>query len=93
MVGPVQKGEVVPGGASGEDSAHGVPKSKFLSVKTVGRRRAALTPAECVRRSWILEQEVDKLNPHPRPRGFVFKARTWEDWSVWRSSQANPRLW
>ncbi len=40
-----------------------------------------------------LEREVDLLNPFPRPRGFVFKARTWQEWEKWRASQDNPRLW
>ena len=41
----------------------------------------------------LLQQQLDLLNPYPRPRGFVFKARTWEDYARWRREQANPRLW
>ena len=30
------------------------------------------------------------MNPWPRPRGFVFKARTWGDYERWRAEHANP---
>ncbi|MCZ7641186.1 MAG: hypothetical protein M5U12_37135 [Verrucomicrobia bacterium] len=67
-------------------------------MKTVGRRRtaddtAALEPVEALRRAWALQQQADLLNPYPRPRGFVFKAKTREEYERWRRSQANPRLW
>jgi len=64
------------------------------TVKVVGKRSEnASTPREWRRRAWTLQQQADKLNPHPRPRGFVFKARTWADYEQWRRSQSNPRLW
>lgn len=62
-------------------------------AKIVGQRRGPQTPAEFHARSVRLEREVDLLNPFPRPRGFVFKARTWQEWEKWRASQDNPRLW
>jgi hypothetical protein len=67
-------------------------------MKTVGTRLTAaeaarLTPEEALRRAWALQQQTDKLNPYPRPRGFVFKARTREEYENWRRSQTNPRLW
>ena len=49
-------------------------------------------PAECLRRAWRLERELNLLNPFPRPRGFVFKAKTWEEWHAWRAAHENPRL-
>ena len=67
-------------------------------VKVVGNRRTTLNtgpldPAEALRRATVLQQQADQLNPYPRPRGFVFKARTWEDYARWRREQVNPRLW
>jgi hypothetical protein len=49
-------------------------------IKKVGHRRPPETPAERLARSHQLELEVDRLNPWPRPRGFVLKAKTWEDY-------------
>ena len=62
--------------------------------KIVGtRRRQPATPAEYVARAVILQRQVEVMNPFPKPRGFVFKARTWEDFERWRREQDNPRLW
>ena len=67
-------------------------------MKIVGHRRRSddmtlLTPAEAWRRASVLQAQADLLNPYPRPRGFVFKAKTWEDYERWRKAQTNPRLW
>jgi hypothetical protein len=63
-------------------------------MKIVGqRRREPATPAECVARAVILPRQVDLMNPFPKPRGFVFKARTREEYGRWRKAQDNPRLW
>lgn len=67
-------------------------------MKTVGTRRtsedlAPISPEEAVRRATILQQQADLLNPYPRPRGFVFKAKTREEYEHWRRAQSNPRLW
>lgn len=62
-------------------------------VKVVGKQRSSADPVDCFRRGQILQQQVDKLNPFPRPRGFVFKARTYEEYERWKKAQANPRLW
>jgi hypothetical protein len=62
-------------------------------VKIVGQRRAPGTPAERLREAAVLIQAAEKLNPHPRPRGFVFKARTYAEYERWRREQENPRLW
>ena len=66
------------------------------ATKTVGRCLAARRtqgPAEFLERAWRLQQQVDASNPYPKPRGFVFKARTWADYEAWRRQQKNPRLW
>ncbi len=64
-------------------------------TKTVGRVKNPedSTPEENLRKALALIREMDRINPYPRPRGFVFKARTWDDYEKWRKSQDNPRLW
>jgi hypothetical protein len=67
-------------------------------MKVVGVRRrsddaSGVRPEEALRRAAVLQTQVERLNPFPRPRGFVFKARTWEEYERWRQAQANPRLW
>lgn len=67
-------------------------------MKVVGTRRtsedlAPMAPEEALRRAAILQAQADLLNPYPRPRGFVFKAKTREEYEHWRKAQANPRLW
>jgi hypothetical protein len=67
-------------------------------MKAVGHRHRSddptpLPPAEAVRRAGVLQAQAELLNPYPRPRGFVFKARTREEYERWRKSQSNPRLW
>jgi hypothetical protein len=67
-------------------------------VKVVGTRRRAdemsgVTPEDALRRAAVLQRQANLLNPFPRPRGFVFMARTWEEYARWRGEQANPRLW
>jgi hypothetical protein len=63
-------------------------------MKIVGtRRRQPATPAECVARALVLQRQMEVMNPFPKPRGFVFKARTRQDFEQWRRAQDNPRLW
>jgi len=67
-------------------------------MKIVGRRRTSedltpISPEEAFRRATILQEQAERINPFPRPRGFVFKARSREEYERWRKSQANPRLW
>ena len=62
-------------------------------TKTVGKRKTAESPEECLRRAHALIQQMDLLNPYPRPRGFVKKFRSYEDYARWRAEQSNPRLW
>ena len=72
--------------------------SDTLPMKIVGKRRLSedLTPTapeDAFRRATILQAQAELLNPYPRPRGFVFKAKTREEYDRWRKSQSNPRLW
>ena len=62
------------------------------NIKVVGRRRK-LSPAECLRRAQMLQEFAESRSRFPRPRGFVFKAKTREEYERWRRSQPNPRLW
>jgi hypothetical protein len=67
-------------------------------MKIVGRRPTtgdltAISPSEALRRATILQAQADLLNPYPKPRGFIFKARTREEYDRWRKGQTNPRLW
>ncbi len=67
-----------------------------MKEKIVGRRRSQSSlrdPAKGYWRAEQLIQEMNILNPYPRPRGFVFKAKTREEYESWRSKQRNPRLW
>ncbi len=70
----------------------------ILAVKIVGQRNSSenlmpLRPQEAVRRAAVLQAQAELLNPYPRPRGFVFKAKTREEYARWRQAQSNPRLW
>lgn len=63
-------------------------------LKIVGkRRRSSESPAENLFRADVLQRQLDVLNPYEKPRGFVFKARTWEIFDAWRNAHPNPRLW
>jgi hypothetical protein len=67
-------------------------------MRIVGKRRTSedLTPSspeEAWGRAARLQAQAELLNPYPRPRGFVFKAKTREDYERWRQAQKNPRLW
>jgi len=52
-----------------------------------------LGAAEYHRRALRLWQQMERLNPNKRPRGFVFKAPTRALYEEWRRAQLNPRLW
>ena len=62
-------------------------------IKMVGQRTPPVSPDECLRRAWRLQQQAERLSPYPPARGFVFKAKTWADYEAWRRLQSNPRLW
>jgi hypothetical protein len=62
-------------------------------IKVVGKIKIPQTPEECFRRFQVLQQQAEKLNPYPRPRGFIFKAKTYAEYEEWRKRQSNPRLW
>ncbi len=68
----------------------------LMAMKVVGHPSRLLkpaSPAEALRRAARLQAQADALNPYPKPRGFVFKAKSREEYERWRKAQANPRLW
>ena len=79
--------------ASAPPTAYAPPVVPELTMKVVGRKQALLSPEESFRAALILIRQAEKLSPYPRPRGFVHKSRTYEDYTRWRRSQANPWLW
>lgn len=66
--------------------------SEWLPVKSVGRRRI-YSPEESYRRATALSEFAERFARFPRPRGFVVKFRTHEEYHQWRRAQSNPRLW
>ena len=64
-----------------------------VRIKTVGTRKRGDSPEDYLRRAQALIDQADRLNPYPRPRGFVKKFRTYEDYEKWKAEQSNPRLW
>jgi len=65
-----------------------------LPMKTVGRRQQQpLSAVEYHQRALTLQKRVSLLNPYPKPRGFVFKAKSWTAYETWKQQQPNPRLW
>lgn len=64
-----------------------------VKMKVVGRKPALLSAEESLRQAMILIRQAEKLSPFPRPRGFVFKAKTYDEYARWRRSQPNPWLW
>ena len=63
------------------------------STKIVGRRQPPATPQECHTLAAKQYRAAVIMSPFPRPRGFVKKARTWEEMQRWRQEQSNPWLW
>ena len=67
-----------------------------MELRIIGRRLSRAATADPVSSYWRAERlirEMDLLNPWPRPRGFVVKAKTREEYARWRAGQRNPRLW
>lgn len=64
-----------------------------VKIKMVGRKHRLLSPEESFRAAMILIRQAERLSPYPCPRGFVYNAKTYAEYTRWRRSQANPRLW
>jgi hypothetical protein len=55
--------------------------------KVVGRRKTPRTPAELHALGARLDRELSVVRPFVRKRGFVFKARTWNELAHWESQR------
>jgi len=55
------------------------------ALKIVRRRPAPSTPEEFHRAGAQMDREIDRVTPQARRRGFVFKARTWDDLALWEA--------
>lgn len=63
-------------------------------MKIVGKQsRIPATPEEAVLRAGKIIAEAFRLSPIKKPRGFVVKFKTRQDYENWRLDQNNPRLW
>jgi hypothetical protein len=63
-------------------------------MKIVGlRHRQPSSPVTDLRRAERIIAEANRLAPHPKPRGFVVKSKTWQEYAAWKLAQTNPRLW
>ena len=62
-------------------------------LKVFGKRKPPETPEEWYALAVKHFRAAVAMSPYPRPRGFVFKARTWEEWERWRREHPNPWLW
>jgi hypothetical protein len=63
-------------------------------MKIVGKQsRIPATPEEAVLRAGKIIAEAFRVSPIKKPRGFVVKFKTRQDYENWRRDQMNPRLW
>jgi hypothetical protein len=63
-------------------------------MKIVGKQsRTPATPEEAVLRAGQIIAEAFRVSPIKKPRGFVVKFKTRQDYENWRRDQKNPRLW
>jgi hypothetical protein len=56
-------------------------------IKIVGRRKTPRTPAEFHALGARLDRELSIVKPFARKRGFVFKARTWDEFGRWEAQR------
>ena len=63
-------------------------------MKIVGKQlRIPATPEDAVLRAGKIIAEAFRVSPIKKPRGFVVKFKTRQDYGNWRRDQKNPRLW
>ena len=61
------------------------------SIRVIGQRKEPKTPEEFYALGEQLDREAKVLAPFPRNRGFVFKARTWDDLKRFEDERARAR--
>ena len=59
-----------------------------MKTKVVGKRPAPKTPAEFYALGAQLDREIAVVRPFTRRRGFVVKARAWEEMTKWEDQRA-----
>ena len=63
-------------------------------MKTVGKRtRIPASPEEAFHWAAKIIAAAFRVSPVKKPRGFVVKFKTPQDYEDWRLNQQNPRLW
>jgi hypothetical protein len=58
------------------------------ATKVVGQRRPPRTPAEFHALGARLDRELAVTKPFARKRGFVFKARSWDELAQWEAQRS-----
>ena len=56
--------------------------------KVVGQRKTPRTPADFHALGARLDRELSIVRPFSRKRGFVFKARSWDEFAQWESRRS-----
>jgi len=65
-----------------------------MTVKVVGTRNASWqSPEQCVLRACRLLAAARQLSPVARGAGFVFRAKTRDEFEAWKRRQPDPRYW
>jgi|GEM_PF-720932 len=57
------------------------------ALKIVGKRKPPRTPEEFHAVGARLDRELSVVKPFSRKRGFVFKARTWDELARWEAQR------
>jgi hypothetical protein len=60
-----------------------------MKTKIVGKRKQLQTPAEFHALGVQLDRELAVVKPFVRKRGFVVKARSWEEMAEWEKRRAS----
>lgn len=58
-----------------------------MKTKVIGKRPAPQTPAEFYSLGARLDRELAVVRPFMRKKGFVVKARTWEEMATWENQR------
>jgi hypothetical protein len=61
------------------------------AIKIVSRRKQPKTPEEFHALGAQLDREAEAIAPSQRERGFVFKARSWDELEQWQMSRFKAR--
>ncbi len=62
------------------------------AIKIVSRRKQPKTPEEFHALGAQLDREAEAIASSQRERGFVFKARSWDELEQWQMSRLKPDI-